>query len=177
MFNSFRNQISQPEPTEFPASYSNYVQQVQGNDLLLAMDEKMESTVSLLKAIPTEKHLFRYQEGKWTIQDIIQHILDAERIFAYRALRYARKDGTQLSSFEEDEYAAVSGANYRPFEDLVFEYQAVRKSTISLFNSFSAEMLDSIGCTNQHQMTVRSLGFVILGHECHHIKVIRERYL
>lgn len=169
--------ISQPESSEYPESYSAYINLVGQNDLILALSETMKTTMDFLQAIPVEKQLFRYQAEKWTINEVILHVIDAERIFAYRALRYARNDKTVLSSFDENAFVENSGANHRTWADLLSEYESVRTSTIHLFTSFSPDMLLKMGQTDRNKMTVKALGFAILGHELHHLKVIRERYL
>lgn len=171
--------LSIPKPTadEYNPQYNRYIQQTPFDNLLPGMVESMQQTMALCQIIPEEKRLFQYAPGKWTIQEVVQHIIDAERIFAYRALRFARMDKTPLASFDEDAYAAVSMANSRPWDDLVNEYQTVRNSTICLFRSFSSEMLAAKGSTDTYPMTVRALGYIMLGHEYHHIQILKERYL
>lgn len=169
--------IPRPKTDEYNPQYSRYIEQVPFDDLIPGLAASMEEGMDLLQNIPAEKRLFRYAPGKWTIQEVIQHVIDAERIFAYRALRFARMDNTPLASFDEDAYAAVSDANHRPWADLIYEYQIVRRSTIILYKSFSPEMLAAWGKTDKYQMTVRALGYIMLGHEHHHFQILRERYL
>jgi DinB superfamily len=117
-----------------------------------------------------------YAEGKWTVKDMIQHITDTERIFAYRALRFARKDSTKLPGFEENDFAAAANAGSRSLEDLVEELKQVRKSTIMLFASFSDEMLQTEGSTFSATLSVLAVGFTLIGHQQHHLNVLEERY-
>ncbi|HRH34264.1 MAG TPA: DinB family protein [Catalimonadaceae bacterium] len=177
MIQNFSHKIGQPEASEYPASLSNYISEVTHPELLSALAESHQHSLAFWESIPEEKRLYRYADNKWTIQDLIQHLMDAERIFAYRALRFARKDQTVLSPFEENDYAETSGANQRPWADLVREYDSLRQSTIYLFNSFPQEVLTLKGQSGSNFISVRALGFAILGHELHHLKVIRERYL
>ena len=123
------------------------------------------------------KHEFRYAEGKWTIKDIILHLIDAERIFAYRALRIARNDKTALPGFEENDYVISANANEREFESLLKEYIIVREATISLFENLSETDLLKPGTASNASVSVRGIGYCILGHELHHKNIIIERYL
>ena len=123
------------------------------------------------------KHEFRYAEGKWTIKDIILHLIDAERIFAYRALRIARNDKTALPGFEENDYVVAANANNRGYESLLAEYETVRNVSISLFETFTSEELLRLGTASNNSVSVRAIGYIMLGHELHHKNVILERYL
>ena len=123
------------------------------------------------------KHEFRYAEGKWTIKDIILHLIDAERIFAYRALRIARNDKTALPGFEENDYVVTANANNREYESLFTEYETVRNATISLFKTFTSEDFLRLGTASNNSISVRAIGYITLGHELHHKNVILERYL
>jgi uncharacterized damage-inducible protein DinB len=127
--------------------------------------------------LPEEKLLFKYAEGKWTIKEVLVHIIDDERIYAYRALRFARNDKTELPGFEQDPYAYYSYANQRTAESIVEEYEAVRLSTIALFNNLSDDAIARSGVANKNEVTVRALGYHIAGHELHHLNIIKTRYL
>jgi uncharacterized damage-inducible protein DinB len=163
---------------EYASYYGTYIGQVSEE---YALTEELEISVHRLirfvQDIPLDKFDYRYAEGKWTIKDIIQHIIDAERIFAYRALRFARNDKTPLASFEENDYVDEAGANKRSIQDLLTELAVVRQATLSLFKSFSEEELLRKGIASDNQMSVRALGFVIIGHQNHHQRVFQERYL
>jgi uncharacterized damage-inducible protein DinB len=120
---------------------------------------------------------YKYADNKWTIKDMLLHIVDAERVFAYRALRFARADNTNLPGFEHNDYVDRSNANYRSKSSLLNEYNAQRASTIQLFTNFTEEMLLQTGIASGNPMSVRALGFVIAGHEIHHCHIIKKHYL
>jgi uncharacterized damage-inducible protein DinB len=163
--------------TEYAEFYANYIKLAGAKDLISGITSSFENTLSFLKSIPEEKLEYSYQEGKWTIKDVIQHIIDTERIFAYRALRFARKDKTPLPAFDENSYALKANGVKRTREDLLNEYQAVREATLLLFKSMDKEMLMQIGIASNVNMSVRAIGFVTIGHEKHHCQVIKSRYL
>lgn len=164
-------------PSEYMPFYEGYIKQAGSIDLITGIEKAFENTLSFYQAISDEKMEYCYAEDKWTIKDIIQHLIDAERVFAYRALRFAREDKTELPGFEENDYANSSRANDRSKESLIEEYKAVRNSTILLYKSFNNETLMRIGIASGGEMSVRATGFIIIGHEAHHCNVIKERYL
>jgi uncharacterized damage-inducible protein DinB len=131
----------------------------------------------LVHSLPDSKADFAYAPGKWTVRELLCHIMDAERIFAYRALRFARNDQTPLSSFEENDYAAQANAAGRSLQKIVSEMTHLRASTIDLFESFTPEMLTRKGTANKNEISVVAIGFIISGHETHHRKILQERYL
>jgi hypothetical protein len=134
--------------------------------------------IAFLKSIAEEKWNYRYALDKWTIRGVVQHIIDAERIFCNRALVIARRDETTpLPSFDGDEYGNNSKADRRTKEDLISELQAVQQSSRKLFESFDVEQLNTIGQVNDYTIEVNTLGFVVIGHTLHHIKILKERYL
>ena len=133
--------------------------------------------MTLVRSIPEEKGEYRYASGKWTIKELICHMMDAERIFAYRALRFARNDNTPLEGFEENDYAPEANAQGRTIQQLADEMECLRKSTIDLFMSFTPLMLSRKGTANKTEISVLNLGYIIPGHETHHRLVIQERYL
>ena len=124
-----------------------------------------------------DKFDYRYAEGKWTIKDIIQHIIDAERIFSYRALRISRNDQTPLPGFEENSYVMQTNANARSIQQLLTEMAALRQSTLLLFKSFTLEQLQLIGTASDNPISVRAIGFIMIGHQKHHQRIFKERYL
>lgn len=164
-------------PEEYNPYYGTYIAKAANLNLKEGLKSNHAITEAFLNAIPKDKLEYRYAEGKWTVKDIIQHIIDTERIFAYRALRVARNDKTALPGFEENDYALTGNANARTLESLLAEYKAVRQATIALFNSFSDEMLKHIGTASNSPISARAIGFIIIGHETHHCNVIKERYL
>lgn len=165
------------QPSEFPEYYTPYINEVKCLDIIEALEENIHDFLNFIENIPVEKHEFQYLPGKWTIKEIILHIIDAERIFGYRALRFARFDATPLAGFEENDYVPISNANNRDIKSLLTEFVAVRKATISLFENFTEEMLLHKGIASNGEISVRALGFIISGHCLHHQNVIRERYL
>ncbi len=136
-----------------------------------------KEAIALLKDLPEAKQHFRYSEGKWTIKELLQHLIDAERIMSYRALRFARRDTTKLEGYDENEYVKNSNGNIRDYNDLLEEFSSVRNATILLFNSFTDEALERIGSANGSIFSVRALGFIISGHLQHHLTIIKDRYL
>lgn len=162
---------------EFNPYYGTYINKTKGLSLREDLLKSGEQTISFLKSIPKEKLEFRYAEGKWTIKEIVQHLMDAERVFTYRALRIAREDQTPLPGFEQDDYILPSKANSRSIDEIINEYQAIRLASVALFDSFSDTMLKALGTASKSPVSVRAIGFIIMGHEIHHCEVIKERYL
>ena len=166
------------QPEEFAGFYATYINQVSSEYTLI---EELEISVhrfmKFVQNIPLDKFDYRYAEGKWTIKDIIQHLIDTERIFAYRALRFARNDNTSLPGFDENQFAQAANAIDRSIMELLTEFAIVRQATISLFKSFSNSDLVKTGVASNNSISVRALGFVIIGHQNHHQKVFQEKYL
>jgi uncharacterized damage-inducible protein DinB len=130
-----------------------------------------------LRVLPEEKGNFVYATGKWTLKELIQHIVDTERIFCYRALSFARNDNTELPGFDQDIFIDFCNANSRDYYDLLDEMQTLRKSTIQLFESFTDEALLRKGVASNNKISVRALGYLFSGHQMHHLNVVKERYL
>lgn len=162
---------------EYASFYAPYINALRNVVLLEELEICLHDFIRFVQNIPMDKFDYRYAEGKWTIKDIIQHIIDAERIFAYRALRISRNDKTPLSGFEENDYVDNTNANDRSIQDLLTEFSAVRQSTLFLFKSFSEEQLKRMGIASNAAVSVRAIGFIIIGHLKHHQKVFEERYL
>ncbi len=160
-----------------PPFYKNYVKQIDEPDLLQALRISGHRMQELVHSIPVAKADFAYDHAKWTIRELLCHIIDAERIFTYRALRFARNDKTNLAGFEENDYAPQANASGRSLAKIASEMAHLRTSTIDLFESFTPEMLTRKGTANNNEMSVAVLGFVIAGHETHHRKILLERYL
>lgn len=165
------------KPNEYAEYYSQYIKQSGNANLLDVLKESAQALNNLFETISDEKMNYKYADDKWTIKDILLHIIDAERVFAYRALRFARADKTNLPGFEHNDYVVVANANGRSKASLLNEYNAQRESTIQLFSNFTDEMLMQIGVASGNPMSVRALGFVTAGHETHHCNIIKERYL
>ena len=169
--------MPKPDLSTVPVFYHNYINQVQENDINNAIRVNTGSVVQFLHSIPDEKWDYRYADGKWSIREMIQHIIDAERIFAYRALCFARGEKKSLPGFEENDYAAASKADARSKEELIEEFETVRKSIQQLFASFDEEQLSAVGVANNNSISVNAIGFIIPGHVQHHVNVLKERYL
>jgi len=169
--------MPKPLPNTYPAYFKNYVDQVPDEDLFTGFQNQSAVIKQFLGSITEEKSNYAYDTGKWTIKEVLQHIIDTERIFNYRALCFARKETTSLPGFDENLYAANSNANIRSWQELVDEFAAVRSSTEFLFKSFTEEALATSGISNNNPATVISFGFITLGHFYHHKNVLQERYL
>ena len=169
--------MTKPDLPNVPPFYMTYVKLVKDSDLLEALKESSRVTLQLVRSIPEAKGAFRYQLEKWSIKELLCHMIDAERIFAYRALRFSRNDKTPLSGFEEKDYATQANAHNRSIESIVNEMEHVRLSTVDLYTSFSDEMLSRTGKANNTEISVLNLGYIISGHEMHHRNILQERYL
>ena len=166
-----------PDLSRVPEFYHNYINQVPEDDIMEAFKKETPSLIHFLESIPPGKYDYRYAHDKWTIKEVLQHIIDAERVFAYRALCFARKDLTPLPSFDENGYAANAKTENRKWKDLINEFLVVRCSTEYLFDSFDDEQLETAGTASGKPNYVLAIGFIIAGHANHHIKVTKERYL
>lgn len=164
-------------PGEYAPYYQTYINALDNVDMIEEFEISIHEFIRFVQDIPLGKHDYRYAEGKWTVKDIIQHLIDAERIFSYRALRIARADKTPLPGFEENDYVNVANADNRHLKSLLEEFSAVRHATLLLFKSFSEEEMLRIGTASNAGISVRALGFIILGHLKHHQRIYRERYL
>ena len=166
------------KPEEFAGHFATYINQVSSEySLVEELEISVHRLIKFVQNIPLDKFDYRYAEGKWNIKDILQHLIDAERIFAYRSLRFARNDKTALASFEENDYVDEASASKRSIQDLLTELAVVRQATLSLYKSFSDDELLRIGIASNNPMSVRALGYVIIGHQNHHQRVFQERYL
>ncbi|PRZ23469.1 DinB family protein [Flavobacterium granuli] len=162
---------------EYAPYYKGYIQVLENVDLIEELEICLHDFIKFVQNIPMDKFDFRYAEGKWTIKDIIQHLIDAERVFSYRALRISRNDKTPLPGFEENDYVDHANANNRSLQELLTEMAVVRQATLSLFKSFSEEQLKKIGIASNNEVSVRAIGFIIIGHQKHHQKIFQQRYL
>ncbi|MDX6614766.1 MAG: hypothetical protein QOD75_3952 [Blastocatellia bacterium] len=170
--------IDKPEAGEFAPETIMYIGLLPDDGLVLKhLAENLQTTTDFILALPAEKLSYRYEEGKWTIKEVLVHMIDDERIYAYRALRFARNDKTELPGFEQDDYAFYSGANRRDIKDILNEFATVRHSTISMFEGFDEQALMRAGIANGNIMSVRAAAYHIAGHEMRHINIIKERYL
>ena len=157
--------------------YAGYISLAGDEDVQKAIRRSSRKFRKFLKKIPKKKIDYAYAEGKWTIREVLQHLIDAERVFTYRALRLARKDGTPLPGFDENQWARNAQAVTREWKDLVNEFEAVRTATEFLFGSFHEDQLQFTGTASNHEINTLALGYIIAGHVNHHMKVMEERYL
>jgi uncharacterized damage-inducible protein DinB len=170
--------IQKPKPGEYPEYASMYIDLLPDDGLVLThLEENFRITKDFILSLPEERLLYRYAPGKWTIKEILVHIIDDERIYSYRALRFARNDNTKLPGFEQDGFTLHSNSNERELKNIFDEYEAVRKATIALFNGLNDEALTREGTADGKKATVRALAYHIAGHELHHINIIKEKYL
>ena len=169
--------MPQPIPEQFAPFQQPYIRQVQAYySPLEALQVSKKTLADYLLNLTAEQSLYSYAPGKWTVKEVVQHLTDAERIFGYRALCIARGEKASLPGFEENEYAAASGANYRRWEHLVEEWIHLRESTIQLFRSLNDSQLQQQGLANGNKMTAAAIGFLTAGHALHHLSVLEERY-
>lgn len=168
--------MNRPSPDIIPAFYRGYLELVPENDIFLAFGNQREELGPFLDRIHSSDAAYAYAPGKWTVAQVLQHVIDAERIFAYRALRIARGDKTPLAGFEENNYAAMATASHRTLLELTEEMLAVRKSNTLLLQSFTDDCWSRTGTSNNHPVDVLSLCYLMVGHMRHHIKVLTERY-
>lgn len=159
-----------------PHFYKNYVKQIEDTDMLQALRVSGNRMQELVYSVPADRVDFRYAPDKWTIRELLCHVIDTERIFAYRALTFARNDKTMLPGFDEKSYAPEANASNRSLKSIADEMRHLRISTIDLFSGFTEDMLKRKGSANNNELSVIALGFIIAGHETHHRKVLQERY-
>ncbi|MCW3078417.1 MAG: hypothetical protein JWO32_3026 [Bacteroidetes bacterium] len=166
-----------PEKGTYPEYYGNYIPLVSQNNIAEALIQNEDETLSFFIAIPENMGDYAYAEGKWTIKGVLNHIIDTERIFSYRALRFARMDYTQPLPYEQDDYVANADLSNRTLADLIIEFKSVRQATLTLYKSFNNETLGRVGQLAAGKASVNAIGFTICGHCIHHIDIVKERYL
>ena len=162
---------------EYADFYKSYIEALDNVELIEELEICLHEFIKFVRNIPMDKFDYQYQDGKWTIKEIIQHLIDSERVFGYRALRISRNDKTPLPGFDENSFVDNSNGKERSLQSLLTEMAVVRQSTLSLFNSFSQEQLLNIGIASNKEVSVRAIGFIIIGHQKHHQKIFSERYL
>jgi uncharacterized damage-inducible protein DinB len=166
-----------PKPSDYAPFYGSYIALVAQGDLLATLQLQLTEWRSMLDVLSDSQSEFRYEPGKWSIKEVVGHVTDTERIFAYRALRIARGDQTPLAGFEQDDYVREGNYAARTLSDLVDEFSVVRGSTLSLLRSLPAQAWTRRGNANQKEVTVCALGFIIAGHAEHHRVILEKRYL
>lgn len=166
-----------PAADEYSSYYGKYISLVPDASIVPQLELQIASTLALLRSIPEDRGEHRYEPGKWSIKEVVGHIADSERVFAYRALRIARGDATPLPGFDQDLFVANAHSNERELSDLIDELAVVRQGSIALFRSLEPDDLLRRGTASDNPVTARALGFIIAGHELHHVKILKERYL
>ncbi len=165
-----------PNPADYNSYYETYIKEIEGNDILKILNEQNKKTQEVLNSFSEHKGNYRYADGKWTVKEVVGHLLDTERVFAYRALCIARGEKKSLPGFEQDDYVKDGNFNSRNLSDLNYEFRLLRESNLLLFRSFSEDMLNKRGTANSSAITVRAILWIIAGHEKHHVKILLERY-
>ena len=168
--------MGQPEATEYAPYFERYVMLVRGGDILKTLAEQSTNVRRGLGACSEDRAGFRYAEGKWTVREVLGHCTDAERVFAYRALCFARGERASLPSIDENEYARASGHDRIALAELLDEFDAVRRATVQLFAHLPAEAWLRTGVASGKPVSVRALAFIMAGHVAHHLEILRERY-
>ena len=169
--------LSRSDATEYAPYYGKYISLIPGGDLIKIMKEQFERTLATLQKISETQSLTRYAPGKWSIKEMVGHMVDAERIMSYRALRIARGDETPIPGFEQDDYVRAANSDARPFAEIVDEFQKVRQATLALFSSFDEAALSRRGTASDLPVSARALTHIVAGHERHHMNVLQKEYL
>ncbi|TYP75012.1 DinB family protein [Aquimarina intermedia] len=169
--------ITELAQNEYNPYYLNYIKKAKHDDIVLGLQHSKEEFASFVTNLPEDKWLFSYADSKWTIAEVMQHLIDTERIFSYRALCFARNDKSALPGFNQDEYVPYANANKTTKKEMLADFLAVRESTISLFKRLTPDMSARIGEASQSPMSARAVGYIVPGHQQHHFEVINERYL
>jgi hypothetical protein len=168
--------MSRPSTTEYGKPHQTYINYTSGKDYQILVQQYNDRIIDFWAAIPIEKINYAYGPDKWTIKQMFQHVIDTERIFAYRALALARKEPAALLGFDENEYAKNGTAANRNWKDMLVEWRVVRQSTNILFTSFTDEQIKAAGTASGFPISVNALGFIIFGHALHHLHILKERY-
>ena len=169
--------IGRPDTTEYLSYYDKYISMVPDDDILAVLESQMEDTAGFLGTIPESQASFRYAPDKWSIKELVGHVIDGERVFAYRALRFARNDKTPLPGFEQDDYVRNGAFDNCRLSDLAAELKSVRQATLFLFKHLDEDAWKRRGVANDDEVSVRALAYIIAGHELHHREILRTRYL
>ena len=168
---------SRPEPGEYAPYFEKYVSLVPSGDVVEILERQLEATLALLGGLGEERAGARYEPGKWSVKELVGHLVDAERVFAYRALHFARGDQTPLPGFEQDDYVRGGNFDARTLKDLLEEFASVRRSTVALLRPLDEETWRRTGTANDNPFSVRALAHIIAGHELHHVNVLKTKYL
>jgi hypothetical protein len=167
--------MHRPGPTEYAPFYANYIAHVPEEDVLAALETQLADMLALLRAVPEEQGDVRHAPYTWSVKEVVGHLIDGERVFGYRALRFSRGDTTPLPGFDENEYARAANFDRLPLRDLVAELEAVRQSNVWLFRNLPPEAWARSGEANDTPVSVRALAYILVGHGRHHIAILRKR--
>ena len=166
-----------PSPGDYSPYYENYIKLIEGDDILRILNEQSKRTQEVLNSFSEHKGNYRYADGKWTVKEIVGHLMDSERVFAYRALCIARGEKKSLPGFDQEDYVKEGNFNRRELFDLNYEFRLLRESNLLLFRSFTPEMMKLKGFANESSVTVLAILFIIAGHEKHHMNILKEKYM
>lgn len=169
--------LSKPSNNEYREYFERYISLVPDGNILILMQDQLEKALKLFEEISEEKSLYRYADGKWSIKEVLGHVIDTEQIMTYRALRIARNDKKPLEGFDENEFVDNAHFDILRFASLIELFELTRKMTIALFKTFNDDQASSIGNADNYPLSVRAIPYIITGHMIHHLKVIQERYL
>jgi DinB family protein len=169
--------MNKPDPTEYAPDFAKYISLVPEGEIVVTLGLQIESTLGLIRGLSAAQGDLRYAPGKWSVKEVIGHLIDAERIFAYRALRFARNDATPLPGFDENSFVADAGFGSRSLADLAEEFEHTRKSNVCLFKSLDGDPSLRLGVASDNRISVRAIAYSIAGHELHHLGILRSRYL
>jgi len=169
--------MSRPQPAEFDPYYQKYISLVPEEEIIPALTGQIDDLSRLFENVSEEKGTFAYAEGKWSVKEVLSHLIDGERMFAYRALRVARGDKTPIEGFEQDGYIENSHANRRPLAELIREFDLLREANVIFFSNLESADWVRTGTANNVEISVRSLAWIMVGHVRHHVAILRERYL
>ena len=169
--------ITRPASNEYAPYYEKYISLVPEGDILNTLARQLDSTLQLLFGIEESQADKRYEPGKWSIKELVGHLVDSERVFAYRALRFARNDQTSLPGFDQDEYVRNAIFGERQLADLAEEFEHVRRANLHFFGSLGEDAWIRRGIANDVEVSVRALAYIMAGHEAHHMQVLKTKYL
>lgn len=169
--------MNRPQFDEHPPFYATYINKIGDGDIIAILTRQQENTWHFLKSIPEDDGSYAYAEGKWTIKQVVGHMIDTERIMAYRALRFARNDASELNGFDQDAYVANARFNSFLLDDLTDEFMLLRKTNLYFFKTLNAEEKGRSGIANGNLVTVNALLYIIAGHELHHVNVLKDKYI
>jgi hypothetical protein len=169
--------MDRPQTNEFDPYYNTYISLIEGDDCLPVLETQTGELRSIFSQMPEEKGTFAYAPGKWTVKEMLSHLIDGERIFAYRILRISRGDETPIEGFEQDGYIENSNANNRPFAELLDEFDHQRRSNLLLLENLSGEGEKRMGTASEKTISVRALAYIMAGHVKHHVNILNARYL